>query len=95
MWFALSTSCCSALPSRASCKAKEVPQITLFDFCYGKKAGALPERLCPAHAVRSPSLRQAGTCAITVTVLDIFGNDTLQTFEVVVKQGEHDAVRAL
>jgi hypothetical protein len=35
------------------------------------------------------------TCSITVKVLDFLGNDTSQTFVVVVKQVKHDAVRAL
>ena len=33
--------------------------MTLFAICHGKEAGALPERLRPAPAIRSPSLRQA------------------------------------
>jgi adenine-specific DNA-methyltransferase len=36
-----------------------------------------------------------GTWGITVKVIDIFGNDTSQTFEVDVKKLEHDAVRVL
>jgi hypothetical protein len=64
--------------------------------CPGRYGGNLTRKDCalPLQSDRHP-YDKPGTWGITVKVIDIFGNDTSQTFEVDVKKLEHDAVRVL